>query len=68
MAKLFNIVVKAVVCEWMRMMRETLNDTEGSLAEHIAGLFAIFCIDNSYIASGEVEFLQEALDILVKTF
>jgi len=31
-AKLFNIIIDAVVREWMRMMRETLNDSDDQLA------------------------------------
>jgi hypothetical protein len=67
-AKLFNIVVNAVVWEWMRLMRATIDDADGNLAEHIAGLFAVFYVDNGYIASRDAEFLQEALNILVETF
>jgi hypothetical protein len=52
----------------MRLMRETLDYAEGNVAECIEGLFAVFYIDNGYIASCDVEFLQEALDILVKMF
>ncbi len=67
-AKLFNIVVNAVVWEWMWLMRVTMNDVEGNLVKRIVGLFAVFYIGNGYIASHDAEFLQEALDILVKTF
>ncbi len=31
LAKLFNILVDAVVREWMRLMRETLDDSDGQL-------------------------------------
>jgi hypothetical protein len=68
LAKLFHIVVNVVVHEWMRLMHETFDDTEGNLAECIAGLFTIFYINDSYIALHDVEFLQEALDILVESF
>ncbi len=68
LAKLFNILINAVVQEWMRLMHATINDADGGLAECIAGLFAVFYIDDGYIASRDAEFLQEALDILVKTF
>jgi hypothetical protein len=57
LAKLFNIVVNAVVCEWMRLMHETINDAEGYLAKCIEGLFTDFYIDNGYIASPNMEFL-----------
>ncbi len=67
-AKLFNIVVNTVVGEWMWLMRATIDDANGDLAKRIAGLFAVFYIDDGYIASRNPEFLQEALDILVETF
>jgi hypothetical protein len=67
-AKLFNIVVDAVVREWMRLMSATIDDVDSNLDACIAGLFAVFYVDNGYIASRNAEFLQEALDILVETF
>ncbi len=67
-AKLFNIVVDAVVREWMQLMRAMINDADGDLAKRITGLFAVFYIDDGYIASCDAEFLQEALEILVETF
>jgi hypothetical protein len=67
-AKLFNIVVNAVVWEWMQLMHATIDDADGNLAKCITGLFAVFYINDGYIASRKAEFLQEALDILVKTF
>jgi hypothetical protein len=67
-AKLFNIIVNAVVREWMRIMRKTLDDSDGQLAARVEALFAIFYVDDGYIASKDAEFLQEALDILVETF
>ena len=67
-AKLFNIIVNAVVHEWLRLMHETLDNSGGYLTNQIEALFAIFYVDDGYIASRDAEFLQEALDILVKTF
>ncbi len=68
LAKLFNINVNTVVCKWMWLIRKTFDYAECNLAECIKGLFAVFYIDDRYIASCNAEFLQEALDILVKTF
>ncbi len=68
LAKLFNILVNMVVQEWMQLMRATIDDVDGNLAEHIAGLFAVFYADDGYIASCNADILQEGLDILVKTF
>jgi hypothetical protein len=67
-AKLFNILVNAVVREWMRLMRAMINDVDGNLADCIAGLFVVFYTNNGYIVSRDTEFQQEALDILVETF
>ena len=67
-AKLFNIIDDAVVHEWMRIMRETLDGSDGKLAARVEALFAIFYVDDGYIASKDAEFLQEALDILVEMF
>ncbi len=68
LAKLFNIIVNAVVQEWMRLMRTMIDDVDGNLAKRITGLFAMFYVDDGYIPSHDAEFLQEALNILVKTF
>ncbi len=66
--KLFNIIVDTVVRKWMKLMCETLDDSAGDLTDQIKALFAIFYVDDGYIASRDAEFLQEALDILVETF
>ena len=68
MVKLFNIIVDTVVHKWMRSMRENLNDSDGKTANQIEAIFAIFYVDDGYITSRDAEFLQEALDILVKMF
>ena len=52
----------------MRLMRETLDDSDGQLVVRVKELFAIFYVDDGYIASRDAEFLQEALNILVETF
>ncbi len=49
-------------------MRETLDDSGGHLSTQIEALFAIFYVDDGYIALRDAEFLQEALNILVETF
>jgi hypothetical protein len=68
LAKLFNILVNVVVLERMRLMRPTIDDADGNLTKCIAGLFAVFYVDDGYITSCDAEFLQVALDILIKTF
>jgi hypothetical protein len=52
----------------MRLMRATIDNADGDLAKCIAGLFVVFYVGDGYIAKRNAEFLQEALDILVKTF
>ncbi len=52
----------------MRLMCKMNNSAEGNLAECIAGLFAVFYVNDSYIALYDTEFLHKALDILVETF
>ena len=42
-------------------MRETLGNSGGYLTDQIEDLFAIFYVDDGYIASRDAEFLQEAL-------
>jgi hypothetical protein len=46
-AKLFNIIVNVVVREWMRVMREMLDNSDGKLAARVGALFAIFYVDDS---------------------
>ena len=66
-AKLFYIFVDAVGREWLRIMRQTLDNSDGKLAARVEALFAIFYVDDGYIASKDAEFLQEALNIPVET-
>ncbi len=68
MAKLFNILVNAVVWKWMRLVHATIDDTDSNLAKRIVGLFAVLYLDDGYIASCNAKFLKEAFDILVETF
>ncbi len=49
-------------------MCKTINNVEGNLAECMEGLFAVFNVNDSFIASRDAKLLQEALDILVETF
>ncbi len=56
LAKLFNIMVNAVV-------KSGLKGEE--LDELIETLFAIFYVDDPYVASRDLVFLQRAIDVLV---
>ncbi len=67
-AKLFNILVDAVAREWVRQLREESELEEAVITELMTALFAIFYIDNTYLALRDPEFLQRALDILINLF
>jgi len=67
-AKLFNIVVDAVVREWMVQLRQDGNYDDEMVQEFMATFFAIFYVDDAYLASRDAGFLQHALDLLVDLF
>ncbi len=67
-AKLFNILVDAIVWEWIWQLREDGDHEEEELAEFMATFFANFYINNKYLASQDAEFLQHALTLLVNLF
>ncbi len=68
MAKLFNILVDALVREWFWQLQESGEYKEDELFGMMAALFAIFYVDDAYLASWDAGFLQHALDILVDLF
>ena len=67
-AKLFNMMVDAVVREWLRILGEELDMEGEELDLTIEALFAIFYVDDVYIAARDPIFLQQAIDILVTIF
>jgi hypothetical protein len=67
-AKLFNVLVDAVVREWLRLLREEMEMEEEEMEGMMETLFAIFYVDDAYIASRDPVFLQQAIDGLVSTF
>ncbi len=67
-AKLFNILVDAVACKWLRELREGGNYEVWELDDLMLTFFAIFYVDDAYLASRDAEFLQRVLDILVSLF
>jgi hypothetical protein len=67
-AKLFNILVDAVVWEWMRQLEQDGDYKEGGIAEFMATFFAIFYVDDTYLASWDAGFLQHVLTLLVDLF
>jgi hypothetical protein len=67
-AKLFNIHVDAVVREWVQQLQKKSKLEEEVITELMAAFFAIFYVDNAYLALQDPEFLQQVLDILIKLF
>jgi hypothetical protein len=67
-AKLLNVLVDAVAREWVRQLREESELEEAVITEVMAAFFAIFYIDDAYLALRDPEFLQRALDINVNLF
>ncbi len=67
-AKLFNILVNAVVRKWVWQLKEDGDYKEGELVVLSATFFAIFYVDNAYLASWDAGFLQHALTLLVDLF
>ncbi len=67
-AKLFNILVDAVMREWFWQLQESGEYMDDELFKMMASFFAIFYVDDSYLASWDAGFLQHALDILVNLF
>ncbi len=67
-AKLFNILVDAVAREWVRQLQEESELEEAVITELMAVFFAIFYVDDVYLASQDPEFLQWVLGILVNLF
>jgi hypothetical protein len=68
LAKLFNVMVDAVVREWLQILREE-SELEGEELDKMMDiLFMIFYVDDAYIAARDLVDLQQAIDGLVSTF
>jgi hypothetical protein len=61
-------MVDAVAREWLRELREGGGYEEWEMDDLMSPFFAIFYVDNAYLASRDPEFLQRALDLLVSLF
>jgi hypothetical protein len=69
LAKLFNILIDAMVQEWHRILRSEMGvEDEEEWTRMMAALFAIFYVDDAYVAARYPVFLQRTLDVLVDTF
>jgi hypothetical protein len=63
-AKLFNITVDAVIREWHRIIRANMDVADEEKLDHMmAALFAIFYVDDAYLAARDPVFLQNALNV-----
>ena len=67
-AKFFNTMVDAVVREWLCILREEIDMEGEELDKTMETLFAIFYVDDAYIATRDPVFLQQAINILVTNF
>ncbi len=67
-AKLFNVMVDAMVREWLQILRDESGLEGEELDKMMDALFAIFYVDDVYIAARDPVFLQWAIDGLVSTF
>ena len=68
LAKLFKIMVNMVVREWLWILRNGLELEGEELVEMMETLFAIFYVNNAYVALQDPVFLQWVIDMLVKVF
>ncbi len=62
------MMVDAVVKEWLQILQDKLGSEGEELDGMMHALFAIFYIDDAYIAARDPVFLQWAIDGLVSTF
>jgi hypothetical protein len=67
-AKLFNVFVNAIAREWLQELREGSALEPDEIDHLMATFFAIFYVDDAYLASRDPEFLQRALDVIVGLF
>jgi hypothetical protein len=67
-AKLFNVLVDAVAREWLRELREGSALKPDKIDHLMATFFAIFYVNDAYLASCNPEFLQRALNVIVGHF
>ncbi len=67
-AKLFNILVDAVVHEWVWQLEEDGDYDKGKLVVLTSTFFAISFVNTTYLASPNAGFLQLALTLLVGLF
>jgi hypothetical protein len=67
-SKLFNILVDAVVREWLCQLHDGGIVDPEELDLLMMAFFAVFYIDDAYLAPRDPDFLQVALNSLVSLF
>jgi hypothetical protein len=67
-AKLFNVLFDAIAREWLQELRERSTLEPDEIDCLIATFFAIFYVDDAYLASRDLDFLQRALDVIIGLF
>jgi hypothetical protein len=67
-AKLFNVIVDAVAWDWLQELREGSALELDKIDHLMATFFAIFYVNDAYLASCDPEFLQRALNVIVGLF
>jgi hypothetical protein len=66
--KLFNVLVDAIAREWLcGLWKENALEPD-EIDQLMATFFAIFYVDEAYLASRDPDFLQRALDVIVGLF
>jgi hypothetical protein len=67
-AKLFNILIDTVVREWLCQLHDSGIVDPEELDLLMAAFFAIFYVDDAYLATRDTDFLQVALNSLASLF
>jgi hypothetical protein len=67
-AKLFNVLVDAIAWEWLQELREGSALELDKIDCLMATFFAIFYVNNAYLASRNPDFLQRVLNVIVGLF
>jgi hypothetical protein len=67
-AKLFNVWFDAIAREWLRELWEGSGLEPDEINRLLATFFAIFYVNDVYLASCNLDFLQRAIDIIVGLF
>ncbi len=67
-AKLFNILVDVIAREWFLPLRGADGYDNDEVGNLMATFFAIFYVDDAYLASRDAGFLQRMLDLSVDLF